>query len=166
MVIFSENLGFIRFVSFFVCLFQNILFRLFRFYTETESFMLRLNKNKQKTNQNSLIESVFWHFSENLGLFQFVSVCFETVLFVSVVLIYVLNNATNRNKPKSFVFGFTKQTETQLKQILFRFVSVRTEFFFFFFEATLPETFPLPLRLVMSSSGSRGRTKMYAPAVT
>jgi hypothetical protein len=46
--------------------------------------VFRLNRNKQKTNRNSLTESIFWYFfAENLGLFQFVSVCFETVCFVS-----------------------------------------------------------------------------------
>jgi hypothetical protein len=36
--IFSGNLGFFRFVSVCFDLFQNSLFQLFRFYTETESF--------------------------------------------------------------------------------------------------------------------------------
>jgi hypothetical protein len=49
--------------------------------------MFRLNRNKQKTHPNSLKESIFGYFSENVGLFQFVSVCYETVLFVSVVSI-------------------------------------------------------------------------------
>jgi len=66
-------------------LFRNSLFWLFRFYTETESLMFWLNRNKQKSNGNSLIDSILWYFKENLGLFRFVSVCFETVLFVSVV---------------------------------------------------------------------------------
>jgi hypothetical protein len=39
----------------------------------------------------------------------------------------------HRNKPKFFLFGFTKQTETNAKQILFRFVSVRTEIYFCLF---------------------------------
>ncbi len=39
----------------------------------------------------------------------------------------------HRNKPKLFDFGFTIQTETNAKQILFRFVSVRTEIFFCLF---------------------------------
>jgi hypothetical protein len=39
----------------------------------------------------------------------------------------------HRNKPKFFLFGFTKQTETNAKQILFRFVSVRTENYFCLF---------------------------------
>jgi hypothetical protein len=49
--------------------------------------MFRLNRNKQKTHPNSLKESIFRYFSETLGLFQFVSVCYETVMFVSVVSI-------------------------------------------------------------------------------
>ncbi len=47
----------------------------------------RLNRNKQKTHPNSLKESTFGKFSKNLGLFRFVSVCYETDLFVSVVSI-------------------------------------------------------------------------------
>jgi hypothetical protein len=49
--------------------------------------VFQLNQNKQKSNRNSFIESIFWYFSENLRLFRFVLICFETVLFVSVVLI-------------------------------------------------------------------------------
>ncbi len=59
--------------------------------------MFRLNRNKQMTHPNSLKESIFGHFSENFGLFRFVSVCYETDLFVSVVLIQVRNTETNRN---------------------------------------------------------------------
>jgi hypothetical protein len=62
--------------------------------------------------------------------FWIFSVRFETVLFVSVVSIKVRNSETNR---KIFFWGFTKQTETNAKQILFRFVSVRTENIFFSF---------------------------------
>jgi hypothetical protein len=43
------------------------------------------------------------------GLFWIVSVCDKTDLFVLVVSIYVRNTKTNQN---FFVFGFTKQTET------------------------------------------------------
>ncbi len=41
--------------------------------------MFRLNWNKQETHPNSLKESIFGYFSEYLGLFRFVSVCYETV---------------------------------------------------------------------------------------
>jgi hypothetical protein len=39
----------------------------------------------------------------------------------------------HRNKPKKLFFGFVKQTETQPKQIVFRFFSVRTENIFCLF---------------------------------
>jgi hypothetical protein len=140
LVFFPENLGLFRFVS--VCFglfrFFSVCFGLFRFVSvcyETVCFgsipkqrisMFRLNRNKQKTNQNSLIESIFWYFSENLGLFGLFrnsSVCF----------ICFDIGTKHRNKPNFFVFGFMKQTETQPKQILFRFVSVRTKIFFCLF---------------------------------
>jgi hypothetical protein len=96
------------------------LFRLFRFYTETAFRCFRLNQNKQKTHPNSLNESILWYFSENLGLFRF-------------VLILVRNTETNLIRPKFFVFGFAKQTETNPKQILFRSDSVRTKIYFCLF---------------------------------
>jgi len=68
LVFFSENLGFFQFVS--VCL---GLFRLLCFYTKQRVSMFWLNRNKQKTNRNSFIESIFCYFSENLGLFRLVS---------------------------------------------------------------------------------------------
>ncbi len=62
-------------------------------------------------------------------------VCFEKILFVSVVSIPVRNNETNRNKPKKMFLGFAKQTDKQPKQI--EFVSVRTGKKFDCFEDTL-----------------------------
>jgi hypothetical protein len=70
-------------------------------------------------------------------IFSFISVCFETDLFVSVVSKRVRNTETNRNKPKKIVIGFAKQTENEPKQIEFRFVSVRTPKKFVCFEDTL-----------------------------
>jgi hypothetical protein len=55
------------------------LFRLFRFYCipKQRFSMFRLNpRNKQKANRNSLIWSIFWYFSGNLGIFRVFSVCF------------------------------------------------------------------------------------------
>jgi hypothetical protein len=63
-----------------------------------------------------------------LGLFRFGF--FETVLFVSVCFDI---GWKHRNKPTFLAYGFTKQTETNAKQILFRFVSVRTEIYFCLF---------------------------------
>jgi hypothetical protein len=89
---------FIRIVS--VCfslfrnsLFRNSLFRLFRLYTETESFDV-LIEPKQTEEGNSLIESIFWYFSEDFRFFRFVSVCFDCFDIGSKHL----------NKPKFFVF--------------------------------------------------------------
>jgi hypothetical protein len=44
--------------------------------------MFRLNKNKQKTHPHGLKETTFGYFSENLGLFRFVLVCYGTFQFV------------------------------------------------------------------------------------
>jgi hypothetical protein len=144
------------------------LFRLFLFYTETESFDVSLNRNKQKTNRNSLIGSIFCFFlTENLGLsrflwfFTFFSVffgLFRNSLFRlfrfytktesfdvliepkqtedppkqfkrEYVCFGLLRNSSvcfgcfdigskHRNKPKYFVFGFTKQTEINPKHLV------------------------------------------------
>ncbi len=64
------------------------LFRLFLFYTETESFDVSIElKQTEDPPKQFKREYIFGHFSENLGLFQFVSVSYETVLFISVVSI-------------------------------------------------------------------------------
>jgi hypothetical protein len=94
---FTKNLGFFRFFRFFR--FFSVFFSVFSGLFERVCFgvpavsllyrnrKFRLNRNKQKTHPNSLKESIFGYFSENLGLFRFVLVCYETVLFVSVVSI-------------------------------------------------------------------------------
>ena len=51
-----------------------------------------------------------------------------------------------RNKPKIFAYGFTKQTETNAKQILFRFFRFEPKHFFLSFRGH-PSTSPLSLRL-------------------
>jgi hypothetical protein len=86
---FTENLGLFRFFVFFLRFFGFFrLFRLFRFYTETEGFDVSIEpKQTHKTHSSSLKESIFGYFPENLGLFRFVSVCYETVPFASVVSI-------------------------------------------------------------------------------
>ncbi len=86
----------------------------------------RLNRNKQKAHPNSLKESIFGNYSKIQGCFGLLrnrSVCFGCFDIGS----------KHRNKPKFSLFGFTKQTETNVKQILFRFVSVRTEIYFCLF---------------------------------
>jgi hypothetical protein len=71
---------------------------------------------------------LFGYFSENI-----VSVCFGLLRNSSVCFGCFDIGSKHRNKPKFLVFGFTKQTETNAKQILFRFVSVRTEIYFCLF---------------------------------
>ncbi len=79
------------------------------------------------------IHFIFGYFSENFGLFRFFSICFGLLRNSSVCFGCFDIGSKNRNKTKLFVFGFTKQTETNAKQILFRFVSVRTEIYFCLF---------------------------------
>jgi hypothetical protein len=86
LVFFSENLGFFRFVSVCFGLFQNSLFLLFRFYTETESFNISIEPKqrvsiepKQTEDQPKQFDRE--HFSVFFRKFRVVSVCFETVLF-------------------------------------------------------------------------------------
>jgi hypothetical protein len=80
---------------------------------QIEFRFVSVQTEKKKINgfEDPSIENVFWRF---FGLFQENSVCFgcfDTGL-------------KHRNKPKKMFFGFPKQTEKQLKQIEFRFVSV------------------------------------------
>ena len=65
--------------------------------------------------------------------FRVVSVCFGLLRNRSVCFGCFDIGSKHRNKPKLILFGFTKQTETNAKQILFRFVSVRTEIYFCLF---------------------------------
>ncbi len=80
MPFFTENLRVFRFFQFFRFVSK-------QFVSVVLVSMFRLNRNKQKTHPNRLKESIFGYFSVNLGLFWFVSIFYETVLFVSVVSI-------------------------------------------------------------------------------
>ncbi len=121
------------------------LFRLFSFYTKTESFdvliepkqtdyqlkefdrehillfftenfgFFRFFRLSQKAHPNSLKESIFGYFSENLGLLRNSSVQLFRYRFETP------------KQTKTFCFWFH---ETNAKQILFRFVLVRTEIYF------------------------------------
>jgi hypothetical protein len=61
--------------------------------------------------KDPLIEKVFW---------RFFSICFNKILFVSVVD----TSPKHQNKRKKMFFGFSKQIKKQPKQIEFQFVSV------------------------------------------
>jgi hypothetical protein len=93
---------------------------LLRFYTKTESFDVSIEPKQTEVQPKQFEREHILVFFKKICV---VSVCFETVLFVSVVLIEVRNTETNQNK--------SKKSDTQPKQVLFRFVSVRTKKFFF-----------------------------------
>ncbi len=119
LLFFTENLGFSRFFSvfsFFSVFFVFFcFFRFFRFvskqFAPVVSLLYRnreflLNRNKQKTHPNSLKESISGNFSENLGLFRFVTkqIClfrffryrFETPKQTEICSFWF--HETNRNK--------------------------------------------------------------------
>jgi hypothetical protein len=76
LLFFTENSGFFRFFVFFSYFwFFSVCFETVCFASipKQRVSMFRLNQNKQKTHTNSLKESIFGYFSENLGLFRFVT---------------------------------------------------------------------------------------------
>jgi hypothetical protein len=114
--IFSENLGVSRFVLF--C-FKTAGFGYYASKPKQRVSMFRLNKNKQ--NKQFDREHIMVFFRK----FRVVSVCFGLLRNSSVYYGCFDVGSKHRNKLNFFVFGFMKQTETQPKQILFRFVLVR-----------------------------------------
>jgi hypothetical protein len=74
------------FLFFSVC-FETVCFWLFRFYTETESFDVSIEPKQTEDPPKHFERENIWVIFKNLGLFWFVSVCCETVLFVTVVSI-------------------------------------------------------------------------------
>jgi hypothetical protein len=80
--------------SVFFSLFLNSLFWLFRFYTETESFDFSIEPKQTEDPPKQFKREYIWVFFRKCWV---VSVCYETVLFVSVVSIKVGNTETNRN---------------------------------------------------------------------
>jgi hypothetical protein len=68
------------------------LFRLFRFYTETESFVVSIEPKKTEEQLKQFDrELILVFFSENLGLFRFVSVGFSLFWFVTKQLVSVVS---------------------------------------------------------------------------
>jgi hypothetical protein len=60
---------------------HNVCFGCFGSIPKQRVSMFRLNQNKQKTNRNSLIGSIFCNFYRKFMVFSVFSVCFETVCF-------------------------------------------------------------------------------------
>ncbi len=67
LIFFPENLFLFWFVL--VC-FETVCFGCFTSIPKQRVSMFRLNRNNQKINRNSLIESIFCYFSEKIGLFR------------------------------------------------------------------------------------------------
>ncbi len=72
---------FLVFFSVFLVCFETVCFGCFASIPKHRVSMFRMKRNKQETHPNSLKESRFGYFSENLGLFRFVSVTKQFCLF-------------------------------------------------------------------------------------
>jgi hypothetical protein len=84
--------------------------------TKTDWVSVCFGSNREKKDngfEDPLIENAFWRF------FRFVSVCFENILFVSVVLILVPNTKTNRKNVFWFRETNRKTTETDWVSVCF-----------------------------------------------
>jgi hypothetical protein len=119
---------------------------MFRFYTENESFDVLIEPKQTEGLPKQFKRENIWVIFRK---FRVVSVCYEAVLFVSVVSIQVQNTETNRN----FLFlvsrNKTKQTRNRSCFGLFRFEPK----FFFVVSRT-----PYPARNILASRAEQLRT--------
>ncbi len=135
-VFFVFFLGFFDFFDFFgfflgfFGLFRNSLFRCFGCFASITKQRVSIDLKQSEDPPKQFKREYIWVF---FGKFRVVSVCFGLLRNSSVCFGCFDIGSKHRNKPKLFVIGFTKQTETNAKQILFRFVSVRTENYFCLF---------------------------------
>ncbi len=145
MIFFTKNLGFFRFFRFFSVFFgfflfffglcRNSLFRLFRFYTETESFNVSIEPKQAEDPPKQFKREYIWVFFRKLRV---VSVCFGLLRNSSVCFGCFDTGSKHRNKPKFLVFGSRnkpKQTRNRSCFGLFRF---EPKFILVCFEDTLP----------------------------
>jgi hypothetical protein len=131
LLFFTENLGVFRFfrifskqfVSVVLLLYRNREFRCFD-WTET---------NRRPTQTVWKRVPIFGYFSENLGLFRFTAKQFCLFRLFRYRFETPKQTETKRNFLFLVSWNKPKQTETNPKQILFRFVSVRTEIYFCLF---------------------------------
>jgi hypothetical protein len=128
---FSGFSGFFRFFLRFFGLFRNSLFWRFGCFASIPKQRVSIDpKQTEDPPPKQFKREYIWVFFRKFRVF---SVCFGLLRNSFVCFGSFDTGSKNRNKPKLFVFGFTKQTETNAKQILFRFVSVRTENYFCLF---------------------------------
>ncbi len=128
--VFSVFFGF--FLGFFGS-FWNSLFRFFDCFASIPKQRISIDPKQTEDPPKQFKREYIWVFFRKFrvvsfcfGLFWNSSVCFGCFGCFDI-------GSKHRNKPKLFVFGFTKKTETNPKQILFRFVSVLTENYFCLF---------------------------------
>ncbi len=154
LLFFTENVEFFRIVSifsdFFVFFFFFVFFSFFSVYSvcfETVCFGCSASIPKQRVSiepkqtedpPKQFKREYIWKFSPKLGLFRFVSVCYETDLFVLVVSIRVRNTETNRNFFFLVSRNKPKQTRNRSCFGLFRF---EPKLIFVCFEDTLSATY-------------------------
>ncbi len=114
-------------------LFRNSLFGLFYFYIETESFDVAIEPKQTEDPPKQFEREYIWVIFKK---FRVVSVCFGLLRNSSVCFGCFDIGSKHRNKPKQtklVCFGFHETNRKNPKQILFRFVSVRTEIYFCLF---------------------------------
>ena len=100
-------------------LFRNSLFRCFGCFASITKQRVLIDPKQTEDPPKQFKREYIWVF---LRKFRVVSVCFGLLRNSSVCFDCFDIGSKHRNKPKLFVIGFTKQTETNAKQILFRFV--------------------------------------------
>ncbi len=123
LLFFTENLEFFR-----------VFFDLFSFFSVCFASIpkqwVSIEPKQKEDPPKQFKREYIWVFFKK---FRVVSVCFGLLRNRSVCFGCFDIGSKHRNKPNFKVFGFTKQTETNAKQILFRFVSVRTKIYFCLF---------------------------------
>ncbi len=122
---------------------RNSLFQLFRFYTETESFDVSIEPKQTEDPPKQFEGEYIWVIFRK---FRVVSICFGLLRNSSVCFGCFNIGSKHRNKPKFFVFGFTKQTETTRNRSCFGLFRFEPKFIFVCFEDTLPTPF-LPITI-------------------
>jgi hypothetical protein len=122
--------GFFCFFLGFFGLFRNSLFRCFGCFASIPKQRVSIDPKQTEDPPKQFKREYIWVFFRK---FRVVLICFGLLRNSSVCFCCFDIGTKHRNKPKLFVIGFTKQTETNAKQILFRFVSVQTENYFCLF---------------------------------
>jgi hypothetical protein len=157
LLFFTENFGFFRF---FPAFFD--FFRFFQFVSvvsllyRNREFHVSIEPKQTEDPPKQFKREYIWVFCQKIRV---VSICFGLLRNSSVCFSCFDIGSKHRNKPKFLVFGFTKQTETNAKQILFQFVSVRTEIYFCLFRGhptRNPIPPPPPLHTVYTGMGGGG----------